>query len=82
VASLTVGRLVARPVVVVALFALVLLVPAGTWRWPEAWILLALYLAFAVPVGTWLFRTNPELLAQRAVHAPRPSCWSAGSTCC
>ena len=73
---LTTGRLVAKLFVVVALFVLVLLVPAGTWRWPAAWVFLALYLAFAVPVATWLFRTNPGLLTQRLDWTQRaPKRW-------
>jgi protein-S-isoprenylcysteine O-methyltransferase Ste14 len=73
---LTTGRLVAKLVTVVLLFALVLLVPAGTWRWPAAWLFLGLYLAFAVPVGVWLFRTNPDLLARRLDWAQRaPKGW-------
>jgi protein-S-isoprenylcysteine O-methyltransferase Ste14 len=63
--SLTAGRVVMKSVVGVTLFVLVLLAPAGTWRWPAAWIFLGLYLAFAVPVGIWLFRTNPTLLVRR-----------------
>lgn len=72
--SLSAPRLVARLVFVVALFALVLFLPAGTWRWPAAWLFVGLYLAFAIPVGIWLFRTNPGLLAQRldwTRHAPK-----------
>jgi len=73
---LTPGRLVARLASVVTLFVLVLLVPAGTWRWPAAWVFLALYLAFAVPVATWLFRTNPALLAERLDWTKRaPKRW-------
>jgi len=73
---LTPGRLVARLASVVTLFVLVLLVPAGTWRWPAAWVFLGLYLAFAVPVATWLFRTNPALLAERLDWTKRaPKRW-------
>jgi protein-S-isoprenylcysteine O-methyltransferase Ste14 len=73
---LTVGRLVAKLATVVASFVLVLLVPAGTWRWPAAWAFLALYLAFAVPVGIWLFRANPGLLAERIDWSKRaPKAW-------
>jgi protein-S-isoprenylcysteine O-methyltransferase Ste14 len=60
----------------VALFALILLVPAGTWRWPAAWVFLGIYLAFAVPVGVWLFRTNPAFLARRLDWTKRaPKRW-------
>ena len=73
---LTPGRLVARLASLVTLFVLVLLVPAGTWRWPAAWVFLGLYLAFAVPVATWLFRTNPALLAERLDWTKRaPKRW-------
>jgi protein-S-isoprenylcysteine O-methyltransferase Ste14 len=72
----TAARLVAKLAVVVALFVLILLVPAGTWRWPAAWAFLALYLAFAVPVAIRLFRTNPGLLAQRLDWTQRaPKKW-------
>jgi protein-S-isoprenylcysteine O-methyltransferase Ste14 len=60
--------------VAVTLLALILLVPAGTWRWPAAWMFIGLYLAFAVPVGAWLLRTNPALLARRfdwSTRAPK-----------
>jgi protein-S-isoprenylcysteine O-methyltransferase Ste14 len=73
---LTTGRLVTKLATVVALFVLVLLVPAGTWRWSAAWLFLGLYLAFALPVATWLFRTNPALLAQRLDWSKRaPKGW-------
>ncbi len=73
---LTAGRVVIKFAVGVTLFALVLLVPAGTWRWPAAWVFLGLYLAFAVPVGVWLLRTNPALLAERLDWAKRsPKTW-------
>jgi protein-S-isoprenylcysteine O-methyltransferase Ste14 len=73
---LTAARLVAKLAVVVALFVVTLLVPAGTWRWPAAWAFLGLYLTFAVPVGAWLLRTNPALLAQRLDWSKRaPKAW-------
>lgn len=51
---LTAGRVVARFAVGVTLLALVLFVPAGTWRWPAAWVFIGLYLALAfVPVGAF-----------------------------
>jgi len=74
--SLTVGRLVAKLATVIVLFVLVLLVPAGTWRWAAAWGFMALYLAFALPVGIWLYRTNPGLLAERVDWTKRaPKAW-------
>jgi len=62
--------------VAVSLLALVLFLPAGTWRWPAAWVFIGLYLAFAIPVGAWLLRTNPALLAERFDWAKRaPKKW-------
>jgi protein-S-isoprenylcysteine O-methyltransferase Ste14 len=68
---LTAGRVVAKLAVALAFFGLTLLVPAGTWRWPAAWAYAGVYLLFAVPVGVWLFRTDPALLAQRIDWAKR-----------
>jgi protein-S-isoprenylcysteine O-methyltransferase Ste14 len=60
----------------VTLLALALFLPAGTWRWPEAWAVIGLYVAFAVPVGLWLLRTNPALLARRLDWSHRaPKKW-------
>jgi protein-S-isoprenylcysteine O-methyltransferase Ste14 len=73
---LTPARLAAKLAGAVLLLALVLLVPAGTWRWPAAWAYVGLYLCFAVPVGTWLQRTNPALLAERVDWSRRaPRAW-------
>ena len=73
---LTAGRVAIKFAVGVTLLALVLLVPAGTWRWPAAWAFIGLYLAFAVPVGLWLLHTNPTLLAKRLDWAKRaPKKW-------
>ena len=73
---LTPGRLVAKLATAILLLALALLVPAGTWRWPAAWAYVGLYLAFAVPVGIWLQRTNPALLADRVDWSRRaPKAW-------
>jgi protein-S-isoprenylcysteine O-methyltransferase Ste14 len=73
---LTAGRVAIKFAVAVTLLTLVLLVPAGTWRWPAAWAFIGLYLAFAVPVGIWLFRANPGLLARRFDWARRaPKKW-------
>lgn len=73
---LTPGRLVVKLVAMVCLLALVLLLPAGDWFWPAGWCFVALYLVFAVPVGAWLLRTNPDLLARRIDWTRRaPRAW-------
>jgi protein-S-isoprenylcysteine O-methyltransferase Ste14 len=45
--------------------AALLLVPAGTWRWPAAWIFLAAMVLIGLVCGLWLARTDPELFAER-----------------
>jgi protein-S-isoprenylcysteine O-methyltransferase Ste14 len=49
---------------IVAIGALLFL-PAGTWRWPAAWVLLATMALIAITTGLWLAKTNPGLLAER-----------------
>ena len=72
----TAGRAVVKFAFAVTLLALALFLPAGTWRWPAAWLFIGLYLVFAAPVGVWLLRTNPDLLARRLDWAKRaPKKW-------
>jgi protein-S-isoprenylcysteine O-methyltransferase Ste14 len=49
---------------VVAMGAL-LFAPAGTLRWPAAWVFLAAMAVISLSAGAWLARTDPELLAER-----------------
>ena len=42
-----------------------LFVPAGTWRWPAAWVFLAAMILIGLFSGLWLARTDPELFAER-----------------
>lgn len=52
------------------MFPVVILVPAGTWRWPEAWAIVGLYVAFSLSVALWLRKHDPELLAERMKASP------------
>ncbi|MGA8897921.1 MAG: isoprenylcysteine carboxylmethyltransferase family protein, partial [Bradyrhizobium sp.] len=45
--------------------AVLLFVPAGTLRWPAAWVFLGFMLALGLGFGGWLARKNPALLAER-----------------
>jgi protein-S-isoprenylcysteine O-methyltransferase Ste14 len=47
------------------LFALLLFVPAGTVRWPGAWVFLGIMAVASVWGLTWLGRHDPGLLAER-----------------
>jgi protein-S-isoprenylcysteine O-methyltransferase Ste14 len=53
----------------VAIFAalgVLLLVSAGTWRWPAAWVLIAELAATGIGLNVWLGRHDPALLAERS----------------
>jgi protein-S-isoprenylcysteine O-methyltransferase Ste14 len=49
----------------IAAMAALLFVPAGTLRWPAAWVFLAALAAIGLSGGWWLARTDPALLAER-----------------
>lgn len=49
----------------VAALAALVLVPAGTWRWLEGWLMVALFSVWAVFMGTYLVRHDPALLDER-----------------
>jgi protein-S-isoprenylcysteine O-methyltransferase Ste14 len=51
-------------------FAVALFWPAGTWQWWEAWVLIALWTAFAVSTAIYLARHDPDLLAERMKSSP------------
>jgi protein-S-isoprenylcysteine O-methyltransferase Ste14 len=48
-----------------ALFAVALMWPGGTWRWWEAWVLVGLWASLAVAITIFLSRHDPALLAER-----------------
>lgn len=57
-------------VVRMALFAVALIWPAGTWRWWEAWVLVALWTVFGLVMTIYLLRHDPALLAERLKLVP------------
>jgi protein-S-isoprenylcysteine O-methyltransferase Ste14 len=59
------AKVAAALVVETLVFATLLFGSAGTWRWPEAWLFLLLFLAGAGAQCTWLARHDPALLAER-----------------
>ena len=60
-----VRRLVTQTFLWLAITAALLFVPAGTLRWPEAWIFLALWLAGGLVSGLSLAKQNPDILKER-----------------
>ena len=62
--------------VVTVLFMLALLfVPAGTFQWPEAWLLLLLYFAAVTGVLIWMKIKAPDLLKERMTRNKEIKSW-------
>ena len=53
-----------------AMFPVVFLLPAGTWRWWQAWVLVGIYLSYGAVMGLYLKRHDPALLAERLAASP------------
>ena len=59
-----------RVVIRMALFALALMWPAGTWYWQEAWAVVVLWTLFIVVMTIYLMKHDPGLLAERMQSLP------------
>jgi len=58
-------------VVVLAIF----FVPAGTLRWPQAWVFLALYLSAVAGFFVWTKKRDPDLLKERISPPKNIKAW-------
>ena len=58
-------RLLVQNIVWVVGLGAVLLVPAGTLRWPAAWLFLATTALLGLAGGLWLLKVDPALLEER-----------------
>ena len=52
-------------IVGLGMIALFLFLPAGTWQYWQAWLLLALLFIPMIGMGIWLLLSSPDLLAKR-----------------
>ena len=52
------------------LFAVVLMWPAGTWKWWEAWVLVGLWTLYGLVMTMYLQRNDPALLSERLKLVP------------
>src|SRR5437016_620927 len=52
--------------------ALLLFIPAGTWRWPGGWIFVAEITLCGLATELWLARHDPALLAERRASLVQP----------
>ena len=64
-------QMIARTVIFLAFLGALLMVPAGTWWWPNAWLFLAVFGVSGIAVGWWLAVVDPELLRERMQFAVR-----------
>ncbi len=55
-----------------AAMGLFLFLAAGTVVWPAGWVFLILFLGFTVGLSWWLYKHNPELLAERITGIGKP----------
>ena len=58
-------KITVKIVIMIISFMALIFVPAGTFKWLEAWTFLLLYFLFASAVVIWLKKNDPELLKER-----------------
>lgn len=54
----------------IACLPLVIIWPAGDWGWAQGWALCAIWMGYAVLMGTWLWNNDRDLLAERLKGSP------------
>jgi protein-S-isoprenylcysteine O-methyltransferase Ste14 len=59
------ARLVVQTTIWLGFMALLLLVAANDWRWPQGWAFLAIFGVGSLGFCAWLLRRDPALLASR-----------------
>jgi protein-S-isoprenylcysteine O-methyltransferase Ste14 len=55
-----------RFALVIVFISACLFIAAGTWRWPEGWVLVALYAVLSVGSRYLVLRRHPDLIEERA----------------
>lgn len=63
--KVNITQLVVRTAGMMVAFAIALFIPAGTLAWPAGWTFFLLMWCFSIAMSLWLFRSNPDLLAER-----------------
>lgn len=59
------AKILLKTIVGVFLILALFFVPAGTFRWPEAWLFLILYFLSVGAVVIWMKKKRPDLLKER-----------------
>src|SRR5258707_11375718 len=60
-----IAKLLLQTLIWIVVMGALLFVPAGTLRWPAAWVFLGTISILGVASGLWLAKNDPALLAQR-----------------
>jgi len=68
-------KLALRTVAGIALILVIIFVPAGSLRWPQAWVFLSLYLSAVAVFFVWLKKHNPALLKERILPQKNVKAW-------
>ncbi|MCW4032975.1 MAG: isoprenylcysteine carboxylmethyltransferase family protein [Candidatus Bathyarchaeota archaeon] len=64
------GNIIIKLVLFIFVMLAILLFPAGTFNWPEAWLYLLINICYFIPTFLYLKKHNPELLKRRAKIKP------------
>lgn len=64
-----------RTVAGIGLFFVIFFVPAGSFRWPQAWVFLALYLSAVAGFFVWTKKKDPGLLKERISPQKNVKAW-------
>jgi O-antigen/teichoic acid export membrane protein len=70
--KVSVARLTINILVMAVAFAVALFLSAGTLAWWAAWAYLVLMFGFTIAISIWLFKFNPDLLAERLSGIGKP----------
>ena len=60
-----IAKLLRQNLIWITAMGALLFAPAGTLRWPAAWVFLGTMATLSIAGGLWLARTDPALLAER-----------------
>jgi protein-S-isoprenylcysteine O-methyltransferase Ste14 len=71
----TVARLLSRLLLVLGILAALLFLPAGTWRWPQAWALILSFGVLLLLYALWGIYRDPEQLRERGQIAGNVKRW-------
>ena len=74
-AFLSRGQIVLRSVAAIGLLFAGLFIPAGSLRWPQAWVFVSLYLSSVAGFFVWTKKRDPGLLKERISPAKNVKVW-------